>query len=88
MFYIQGQNLCEVVNDSKNTQAVKDTNKGLCKWKIKNKLKSACCGISKLEPEATIGEMRIKKNNVPWLKTRVSKFYCCNKRMAYSTIII
>jgi hypothetical protein len=42
-------------------------------------LKSACCGISKLEPEATIGEMRIKNNNVPWLKTKVSKFCCCNK---------
>jgi hypothetical protein len=53
-----------------------------------NKVKSACCGIFKLEPEATIGEMRIKKNNVSWLKTRVVKFYYCNKRMAYSTIII
>jgi len=35
MFYMQGQNLCEVVNVSKDTQAAEDTNEGLCKWKIK-----------------------------------------------------
>ncbi|KAH0661929.1 hypothetical protein KY284_026860 [Solanum tuberosum] len=67
MFYIQGQDLWEVVNGSEVTQpAAEDANGTLRKWKIK--------ASKELDPQVPIGETRMKRIIIHGLKPEYRSF--------------